>query len=142
MERSFRSRLAPIFYIGVLVPAFGLMMVSFFMVEELGAWALLSVAALLVILFMILSRTKYLLTKDHLEIQFVFFKRKIAYERIKKVEFGDHLLFVGLKFATAWKQTIVLNYEGAWEMLISPVQPKKFIQELKQRVPELEIIEK
>ena len=90
------------------------------------------VLLLLAILFIGLIKTTYfILVEDKLICRSLVFRREIPYKNIRKVE-KQNGIYAGIKFSTTWKGLIV-SYNKYDELLISPENEEKFIEELKRR---------
>ena len=82
--------------------------------------------ALGVLFLIILYKTKYTVNEKELLCTFLFFKKKIPIDAIRKIEKSNGV-YAGWKMNTAWK-CLVVHYNKYDELLISPDDQVAFIQ--------------
>lgn len=86
-----------------------------------------SILLLLATLFyLILYKTKYQIRDRELICTFLFFKKRIPIESIRKIEKSNGV-YAGWKMNTAWK-CLVVHYNKYDEILISPEDQQGFIK--------------
>lgn len=90
---------------------------------------------LLIISFLIAAifTTHFTFESDHLLCKFSFWKKKIPYATIKKIERQQSFVYAGWKMSTAAKGLIV-HYNSYDELLISPENEDKFILMLNSKI--------
>ena len=86
--------------------------------------------ALGVLFLVILYKTKYIVSEKELLCSFLFFKKKIPIDSIRKIEKSNGV-YAGWKMNTAWK-CLVIHYNKYDELLISPNNQDAFIQFVEQ----------
>lgn len=96
-------------------------------------WPFSGVLFFLALLFYLILKTTYFVFEENeLVCRSLFFKRKISYSVIRKVE-KQKGLYAGLKMSTAWKG-LVVHYNKYDELLISPERDEEFVNELNTRL--------
>ena len=90
---------------------------------------------LLIISFLIAAifTTHFTFESDHLLCKFSFWKKKIPYETIKKIERQESVLYGGWKMSTAIKG-LIITYNSFDELLISPENEDEFIINLNSKI--------
>jgi len=85
--------------------------------------------------YLLLKTTYYTLNEKELICHTMGFKKRIQYERIRKIA-PQKGIYAGLKINTSWKG-LVITYDKWSEILISPADEENFIAELNVRCPNL-----
>lgn len=138
--KKFRSKTAPFLYIVSFGSLLAIIIAFFFVEPQEEKWVpIILVSTISLFLFSIVRGTNYEFREDCLYLKMSFFRKKIPYESIKRVELGKHLWYVGYKFACAWRNTLVISFNTYDDVLISPENHQGFIDELKLHVPNLEV---
>ena len=90
---------------------------------------------LLIISFLIAAilTTHFTFESDHLLCKFSFWKKKIPYATIKKIERQQSVLYGGWKMSTAIKG-LIITYNSYDELLISPENEDAFIIKLNSKI--------
>ncbi len=91
------------------------------------------------LLFMIhlVFTSRYIFEDEKLICKFGFFKKEIEYSQIRKIESGTQI-YAGWKMALALKG-IIIHYNRFDDLLVSPEEQDRFIEELKKRNPQIEL---
>lgn len=96
-------------------------------------WAFSVILTLLGVFFYAIVKTTYFVFEaEQLVCHSFFFKRKIPYSTIRKIE-KQKGLYAGLKMSTAMKG-LVIYYNQFDDLLISPERENDFIIELEKRI--------
>ncbi len=96
-------------------------------------WAFSGILTLLGVFFYAIVKTTYFVFEaEQLVCHSFFFKRKIPYSTIRKIE-KQKGLYAGLKMSTAMKG-LVIYYNQFDDLLISPERENDFIIELEKRI--------
>jgi len=96
-------------------------------------WTFMGVLILLASFFILIIKTTFfVLEPEQLICHSLFFKRKIPYSTIRKIE-KQKGLYAGLKMSTALKG-LVIYYNQYDDLLISPEKEEEFIDEIKKRI--------
>ena len=95
---------------------------------------------LLIISFLIAAilTTHFTFESDHLLCKYSFWKHKIPYETIKKIERQQSFLYGGWKMSTAAKG-LIIHYSSYDELLISPENEEEFIIMLNSKIREKKV---
>ncbi len=90
---------------------------------------------LLIISFLIAAifTTHFTFESDHLLFKYSFWKHKIPYATIKKIERQESVLYGGWKMSTAAKG-LIIHYNSYDELLISPENEEEFILMLNSKL--------
>ena len=90
---------------------------------------------LLIIIFLIAAifTTHFTFESDHLLCKYSFWKHKIPYATIKKIERQESVLYGGWKMSTAIKG-LIITYNRYDELLISPENEDAFIIKLNSKI--------
>lgn len=90
---------------------------------------------LLIISFLIAAifTTHFTFESDHLLCKSSFWKKKIPYSTIKKIERQESVIYGGWKMSTAIKG-LIITYNSYDELLISPKNEDKFILMLNSKI--------
>jgi hypothetical protein len=90
---------------------------------------------LLIISFLIAAifTTHFTFESDHLLCKYSFWKHKIPFATIKKIERQESVLYGGWKMSTAAKG-LILHYNSYDELLISPENEEEFILMLNSKL--------
>ncbi len=90
---------------------------------------------LLIIIFLIAAifTTHFTFESDHLLCKYSFWKHKIPYATIKKIERQESVLYGGWKMSTAAKG-LIIHYNSYDELLISPENEEEFILMLNSKL--------
>lgn len=90
---------------------------------------------LLIISFLIAAifTTHFTFESDHLLCKFSFWKNKIPYATIKKIERQKSVIYGGWKLSTATKG-LIITYNSYDELLISPENEDEFISKLNSKI--------
>ena len=90
---------------------------------------------LLIIIFLIAAifTTHFTFESDHLLCKYSFWKHKIPYATIKKIERQESVLYGGWKMSTAIKG-LIITYNSYDELLISPENEDAFILMLNSKL--------
>ena len=90
---------------------------------------------LLIISFLIAAifTTRFTFESDHLLCKFSFWKKKIPYATIKKIERQESVIYGGWKMSTAIKG-LIITYNSYDELLISPENEDAFIIKLNSKI--------
>ena len=90
---------------------------------------------LLIISFLIVAifTTDFTFESDHLLCKYSFWKHKIPYATIKKIERQESVLYGGWKMSTAIKG-LIIHYNSYDELLISPENEDAFIIKLNSKI--------
>ena len=90
---------------------------------------------LLIISFLIAAifTTHFTFESDHLLCKYSFWKHKIPYATIKKIERQESVLYGGWKMSTAIKG-LIITYNSYDELLISPENEDEFIIKLNSKI--------
>ena len=90
---------------------------------------------LLIISFLIAAifTTYFTFESDHLLCKYSFWKHKIPYATIKKIERQESVLYGGWKMSTAAKG-LIIHYNSYDELLISPENEEEFILMLNSKL--------
>ena len=90
---------------------------------------------LLIISFLIAAifTTRFTFESDHLLCKFSFWKKKIPYATIKKIERQESVIYGGWKMSTAIKG-LIITYNSFDELLISPENEDEFIIKLNSKI--------
>lgn len=90
---------------------------------------------LLIISFLIAAifTTHFTFESDHLLCKYSFWKIKIQYANIKKIERQESVLYGGWKMSTAIKG-LIITYNSYDELLISPENEDAFIIKLNSKI--------
>lgn len=137
-NKTFTTKTALLLYVVGIGSPLSIVITTFFAEAPKEVFVLLLITFLiLAFLLSIIWGTKYIFQAKDLLLRMSFFKKRVAYEDIKAVVIGNHLIYAGYKFATGWKNTIIIKYNKYDEVLISPKDVDGFVAELKKHVPEL-----
>lgn len=96
---------------------------------------ILGLIFLLIISFLIAAifTTRFTFESDHLLCKFSFWKKKIPYATIKKIERQESVIYGGWKMSTAAKG-LIIHYNSYDELLISPENEEEFILMLNSKL--------
>jgi hypothetical protein len=119
-------------FLGMLIPA----VYNAYHDNWSDCFILLTILLLQQLLFWEIFRsTHYTFEPDTLLCRSLMFKRRIAYESIRKIE-QNTSLYAGLKMSTAFRG-IIIHYNKYDELFISPAESQRFISLLKERNKEI-----
>ena len=90
---------------------------------------------LLIIIFLIATifTTHFTFESDHLLCKYSFWKHKIPYATMKKIERQESVIYGGWKMSTALKG-LIITYNSYDELLISPENEDAFIIKLNSKI--------
>lgn len=85
----------------------------------------------LFVIWLLPKSTRYTFLKEELLCQSLFFKKRIPYSSIRKIEAANGF-YAGWKMSTAWK-CLLICYNNYDELLISPENESDFIEICNQK---------
>ena len=109
--------------------------VSIYQNENTIEGIILGLIFLLIISFLIsaIFTTHFTFESDHLLCKYSFWKHKIPFATIKKIERQESVLYGGWKMSTAIKG-LIITYNKYDELLISPENEDEFIIKLNSKI--------
>jgi hypothetical protein len=109
--------------------------VSIYQNENTFEAVIFGLVFLLIIIFLIAAifTTHFTFESDHLLCKYSFWKHKIPFATIKKIERQESVLYGGWKMSTAIKG-LVITYNRYDELLISPENEDEFIIKLNSKI--------
>ena len=118
-----------------LLAVFIVGVVSIYQDEKTFEAVIFGLFFLLIISFLIAAifTTHFTFESDHLLCKFSFWKHKIPFATIKKIERQESVLYGGWKMTTAAKG-LVVHYNSFDELLISPENEEEFILKLNSKI--------
>jgi hypothetical protein len=118
-----------------LLAVFIVGVVSIYQDENTFEAVIFGLVFLLIISFLIAAifTTHFTFESDHLLCKYSFWKHKIPYATIKKIERQESVLYGGWKMSTAVKG-LIITYHRYDELLISPENEDEFIIKLNSKI--------
>jgi len=118
-----------------LLAVFIVVEVSIYQNENTFEAVIFGLVFLLIIIFLIAAifTTHFTFESDHLLCKYSFWKHKIPFATIKKIERQESVLYGGWKMSTAIKG-LVITYNRYDELLISPENEDEFIIKLNSKI--------
>lgn len=112
----------------------GITVFEFFYKENhnIIGFSIFSLSFIILFYFIIVKTTYFTLTDIELICHQFFFKKTIQISSIRKVE-KQNGLFAGLKMSTS-RKALIVHYNKYDELLISPTDEDRFIEELEKRI--------
>ena len=109
--------------------------VSIYQNENIFEAVIFGLIFLLIIIFLIAAifTTHFTFESDHLFCKYFFWKHKIPYATIKKIERQESVLYGGWKMSTAIKG-LIITYNSFDELLISPENEEEFFIMLNSKI--------
>ena len=109
--------------------------VSIYQNENIFEAVIFGLIFLLIIIFLIAAifTTHFTFESDHLFCKYSFWKHKIPYATIKKIERQESVIYGGWKMSTAIKG-LIITYNSYDELLISPKNEDAFILMLNSKL--------
>ena len=119
----------------ILLAVFIVGEVSIYQNENTFEAVIFGLVFLLIISFLIsaIFTTHFTFESDHLLCKYSFWKHKIPYATIKKIERQESVLYGGWKMSTAIKG-LIITYNSYDELLISPENEDAFIIKLNSKI--------
>ena len=119
----------------ILLAVFIVGEVSIYQNENTFEAVMFGLIFLLIIIFLIAAifTTHFTFESDHLLCKFSFWKKKIPYATIKKIERQESVIYGGWKMSTAIKG-LIITYNSYDELLISPENEDAFIIKLNSKI--------
>ena len=119
----------------ILLAVFIVGEVSIYQNENTFEAVIFGLIFLLIISFLIAAifTTNFTFESDHLLCKYSFWKHKIPYATIKKIERQESVLYGGWKMSTAIKG-LIITYHRYDELLISPENEDAFIIKLNSKI--------
>ncbi len=142
MNKKFTSKKSWFLYLILAFVAFIFLLGFFILVwenpkEMLLAFGFFALVYLLLIYFL---RVDYSIDEGELSMRYMFFKRRVPISRIQKMVRGNHLFFIGWKYALS-HTGIIIQYGGS-QVLVSPRNEEEFIGELLRLNPGIVVTNK
>ena len=103
-----------------------------------GLWIPLTIIGLLFLFFLYtFLTTYYCISTATLSYKYVFFKGKIAIEKIRKIEYNNSI-FVPVTLKLGWSHKgLIIKYNQYDEVYISPKNRDQFVAELLKKNPNI-----
>lgn len=101
-------------------------------IHNIIGFSIFSLSFIILFYFIIVKTTYFTLSDIELICHQFFFKKTIQISFIRKVE-KQNGLFAGLKMSTS-RKALIVHYNKYDELLISPTDEDRFIEELEKRI--------